>query len=87
MLHPVLQIVGERDLGDRGVDGDLQLRPINGSKRALESPVILLIGIDNNRIIGDVGGDADILKQSARHGAAGRRLRRIRAAGALPTGE
>ena len=36
MLHPVLQIVGERDLGDRGVDGDLQLRPINGSKRALK---------------------------------------------------
>ena len=51
ILHAVLQIVGQRDFGDRRFDRDLQARPIDVAQRALDHAVILLVGIDHDALL------------------------------------
>src|SRR5260370_26318466 len=58
MLHPILQIIRERHLGDRGVDRDLQPRPIEVAQGAFDAPEVLLIGKDDDRIVDCIGGVA-----------------------------
>ncbi len=69
-LHAILQLVGERDLGDHRVDCDLQPRPVELLQRPLDHDVIFLVGIDHDRVGRLVGGDAHVLEYAARQGCA-----------------
>ena len=61
-MNAVLEFVGEVDFRDRGVDRDLKLRLIDLLQRRFDNPVVALIGVDQKRIVDDVGGDPDILQ-------------------------
>ena len=50
-----LQIVIESDLGDCRMNGHLQLRPIQLRESPLDEAIILLAGVDHQRVIADVG--------------------------------
>src|SRR4029077_14308542 len=64
-LNAVGQRVVELDLGDGGVDGDLQLRPVELSERAQDELVILVVRVDQQRIARSVGGDPDAFEERA----------------------
>ena len=59
-LHAVAQTVVERDLGDGRIDRDLQLRPVELAQRLLDEAVVLLVGVDQQRVVDGVGGDAHV---------------------------
>jgi hypothetical protein len=45
-LHAVFERIVERDLGDGGIDRNLQLRTVELVQRLLDDSVIFLVGID-----------------------------------------
>ena len=57
ILHAVFQRIVERDLGDGRIDRNLQLRPVELVQRLLDDAVVLLIGIDQQRVVGSVRSD------------------------------
>ena len=62
-LHAVGQSIIERNLSDGGVDGHLELRPIDLLQRSLNDAVLFLIGVDQQCIVDGVCSDPHILKQ------------------------
>ena len=81
-LNAVGQRVVERDLGDGGVDGDLQLRPVELGERAQDELVVFVARIDQQRVARGVGGDADAFEERPA-AAPRRRLAAPRASSAL----
>ena len=79
-LNAVLQTVRQRDFGNRRIDRYLQLRPIDIAYRALDDPIVLLVGVDHDRIIGGIRRDPHVLKGSTRDipGRSGRTARCVR---------
>ena len=70
ILHAVFQRIVERDLGDGRIDRDLQLRPVELIQRLLDDAVIFLVGIDQQRVVGGVGGDPHARQDGRPAGAA-----------------
>ena len=62
-LHAVIQGVVERDLGNRDVDRDLQFWSVEFVQRALDRSVIFVVGVNQNRIVDGVGGNAHAWQQ------------------------
>src|SRR5262249_58557466 len=79
-LDAVVQVVVEHHLGDGGVDGDLKLRPIELAQGTLDDAVVLLVGVDQERVVGDVSGDP--YARQNRLGSSAERCRTARATGA-----
>src|SRR5208337_4089096 len=64
-LHAVVQFVLERDLGDCDVDGDLHSRTVELGEGSRDDLIVLLVGVNNYGIVGDVGGDAHARQRRA----------------------
>src|SRR5262249_41820939 len=54
-LDAVAQRIIEGDLGNRGIDGDLELRSIELLQRSFDDPVAFLVGVDQQCIVDDIG--------------------------------
>jgi hypothetical protein len=63
--HAVVQLVVQRDLGDGGLDGDLALRPVDLADGLLDDALRFLVGVDQHGVVGDIGGNPDILQNAA----------------------
>src|SRR5215472_18581422 len=50
-LYAVIELVIERHLGDRRLDRDLQLRPVELLECALDNAIVFLVGINQNGIV------------------------------------
>ena len=50
-LNAELEFVRQRDFRDRRIDRNLHQRPVDVAKRAFDDPIVLLVGIDHNRIV------------------------------------
>ena len=59
-LHAVVELVVQRHLGDGDVDRDLHSRPVELDERPFDELVFVGPGVDQDRIVDDVGGDPDI---------------------------
>src|SRR5580704_15136586 len=64
-LDAVGQRVVERNLGDGGVDGDLQLRTVELGEGAQDELVVFVARKDQQRVARGVGGDADAFENRA----------------------
>src|SRR5436309_527326 len=64
-LHAIVQVFIERDLRDGRVDRNLQLRPVELFQRLLDDPIAFLIGVDQQRVVDRVGGDAHARQNAA----------------------
>ncbi len=60
-LHAIGQGVVQRDLGDRRVDGDLELRLVDLEQRRFDNAVVGLVGIDQEIVVHGIGRDPHVL--------------------------
>ena len=62
---------------------DLQLRPVELAQRLLDEPVVFLVGVDQQRVVDRIGGDAHALQQPL-PGAAGAATAKLLAGSQAP---
>jgi hypothetical protein len=64
-LHAVIELIVQRHLGDRDLDRDLQFRSVELIQCPLDDAVVFRIGVDNDTVVRDVGGDPDARQDRA----------------------
>lgn len=64
-----MEIVGQRHLGDGGVDGHLKLGLVDLLDRLFDGAVLLLARIDQERVVDAVGSDANAVENTGSAGS------------------
>ena len=61
-----MQSIRQSDFGHCRVNRHLQFWPVDVAQRALDQAIVLLTAIDQDRVVGSVGGNTHVLKDGAR---------------------